>query len=201
MTAVQAQEFYDYLWRLRLDSYIKIDLENTGFYSIPDTIDSLDEAGTFKTTYIDYPATDFVIRAVASWETGEEPETYDESGCGFVFREESPGNHYLMYFGVDGRIHFGRVVDGELLLINQSNVAPIQSPSGSAEILLSVNKNSFTTFVNVAGRRTFFYPLDSVFKTGEKLGLAVVSGTSLGTNCKMENIELAVPGGGINNTP
>lgn len=86
------------------------------------------------------------------------------------------------------------MIDGELLLVNQSNIAPIHRPSGQAEFLLSVNKNSFTTYVSIDDGRTFFYPLDSVFKTGEKFGLAVVSGASLGTNCKMGNIELAVPG-------
>lgn len=86
------------------------------------------------------------------------------------------------------------MIDGELLLVNQSNIAPIHRPSDQAEFLLSVNKNSFTTYVSIDDTRTFFFPLVSVFKTGEKFGLAVVSGASLGTNCKMGNIELAVPG-------
>lgn len=152
--------------------------------------DSWNQVDWYRWTYVEYPAADFVIHAKASWETTSWGAMSQNSGCGFVFREGGPDNHYLMYLGINGRVYFYRTHDGKMEYIGNSVYYPIEAPSGEADIMLVAVGNRFYFYVN----GDYLYdPRDGYFQEG-KLGLTVLTGTAqdFGTRCKMEDIGLWV---------
>jgi hypothetical protein len=132
--------------------------------------------------------TDFVIRADASWDSASESANWFNSGCGFVFREKDVDNHYLAYLGLDGNVYFERTYQSNWKRLGNSWYGNLDIPEGSASIMLVVEGDSFTFFVNGERVRT---QIDSAMKEGD-LALTLVSGTNAGygTRCNMDNIEL-----------
>ncbi len=132
--------------------------------------------------------TDFVIRADASWDSASESANWFNSGCGFVFREKDVDNHYLAYLGLDGNVYFERSYKGNWKRLGHSWYGNLDIPKGSASIMLVVEGDSFTFFVNGERVRT---QIDSAMKEGD-LALTLLSGTNAGygTRCNMDNIEL-----------
>ena len=160
------------------------------YHPVPNYEDSWNQVDWYRWTYVGYPAANFVIRAKASWETTSWGAMSNLSGCGFVFRESGPENHYLMYLGISGRVYFYRTHDGKMEYIGNSVYYPVEAPSGEAEIMLVAVGNRFYLYVN----GDYLYdPSDGYFQEG-KLGLTVVTGTAqdFGTRCKMEDIGLWV---------
>jgi hypothetical protein len=160
------------------------------YHPVPIYEDSWNQVDWYRWTYVEYPAADFVIRAKASWETTSWGAMSQNSGCGFVFRESGPENHYLMYLGINGRVYFYRTHGGKMEYIGNSVYYPIETPSGEAEIMLVAVGNRFYFYVN----GDYLYdPRDGYFQEG-KLGLTVLTGTAqdFGTRCKMEDIGLWV---------
>jgi hypothetical protein len=132
--------------------------------------------------------TDFVIRADASWDSASDNANWFNSGCGFVFRAEDVDNHYLAYLGLDGKVYFTRFYRGNWKLLGSSWYGNVDIPAGSAKIMLVVEGDSFTFFVNDERVRT---QVDSALPEGD-LALTLLSGTNAGygTHCTMENIEI-----------
>jgi hypothetical protein len=160
------------------------------YHPVPNYEDSWNQVDWYRWTYVEYPAADFVIHAKASWETTSWGAMSQNSGCGFVFREGGPDNHYLMYLGINGRVYFYRTHDGKMEYIGNSVYYPIEAPSGEADIMLVAAGNRFYFYVN----GDYLYdPSDGYFQEG-KLGLTVLTGTAqdFGTRCKMEDIGLWV---------
>jgi hypothetical protein len=160
------------------------------YHPVPNYEDSWNQVDWYRWTYVEYPAANFVIRAKASWETTSWGAMSQNSGCGFVFRESGPENHYLMYLGISGRVYFYRTRDGKMEYIGNSIYYPVEAPSGEAEIMLVAVGNRFFFYVN----GDYLYdPRDGYFQEG-KLGLTVLTGTAqdFGTRCKMEDIGIWV---------
>ena len=132
--------------------------------------------------------TDFVIRADTSWDSASDNANWFNSGCGFVFRAEDNNNHYLVYLGLDGNVYFTRFYRGDWKMLGSSWYGNVDIPQGSASVMLVVEGDSFTFFVNGERVRT---QIDSAHKEGD-LALTLLSGTNAGygTRCTMENIEL-----------
>lgn len=146
----------------------------------------------YRVTYSDFSPSNFVVRATAFWQTSNVVGTTPKSGCGFVFREESEGNHFLIFLGMDGRIHMRRMLNGSEVNETQSVLVPIDVPEGNAEIMLAVSGSKVTFFVNGI---PWFDPQNYNLTFGN-FGLATVTGTSvgLGTECRMENVQLWIVG-------
>jgi hypothetical protein len=137
-----------------------------------------------------YP-TNFVIRADTSWDSASDNANWFNSGCGFVFRtQDDNDDHYLAYLGLDGNVYFIRWYQGNWKRLGSSWYGNVDIPAGSASVMLVVEGDSFTFFVNDERVRT---QVDSAIKDGD-LALTLLSGTNAGygTRCTMENIELWV---------
>jgi len=174
----------------RLNSEGVLNSTQGTYHAISDYEDSWNQIDWYRWTYIEYPAANFVIRAKASWDTTSRGGTSQNSGCGFIFRENGTENHYLMYLGLNGRVYFFRVHDGKKEYIGNSVYYPVEIPTGQAEIMLVANGNRFYFYVN----GDYLYdPMDGYFQEG-KLGLTVLTGNAqdFGTRCKMEDIGLWV---------
>lgn len=158
------------------------------YYKIPDYEDSWNQTDWHRWTYLDKSPANFVIKAKTSWDTTAVAGMTANSGCGFVFRENGTENYYLMYLGINGRVYLYRMKDGAMKYLGNSIYYPIQSPSGSAEIMLVVNDIRFTFFIN---EDNVYDIMDGYFLSG-KIGLTVMSGSAagFGTRCKMEDIVL-----------
>lgn len=139
-------------------------------------------------TYIEETPANFILRAKASWNTTAVAGMTANSGCGFVFRENGPENYYLIYLGINGRAYFYRMMEGAIKYLGNSIYYPIESPQGSADLMLYVNDIRFMLFVD---GENIYDVMDGYFMEG-KIGLTVLSGSAQGkgTTCRMENIEL-----------
>gem|GEM_PF-3556790 len=189
-TATQPQsipaEWDSVLQRLIDEKFISS--KNGSYYTLPDYEDSWNQTEWHRWTYLDKSPANFVIKAKASWETTAVAGMTANSGCGFVFRENGAENYYLMYLGINGRVYLYRMKDGAMKYLGNSTYYPIQSPAGSAEIMLVVNDIRFTFFIN---DDMVYDIMDGYFLSG-KIGQTVVTGSAagFGTRCKMENAVL-----------
>jgi hypothetical protein len=158
------------------------------YATIPDFDESWAQINWYQWLYTDYSPADFVIRADAAWISASEKANWWNSGCGFVFRVSPDGDHYLAYLALDGYVRFGRVHNGNPAYLGDSYYGKLDIPAGEAEIMLVVEGDTITFFVNdeqVHTRR------DTARSSGD-LALTLVSGTNLdfGTRCQMTGIEL-----------
>ncbi|NIS82360.1 MAG: hypothetical protein GTO14_19620 [Anaerolineales bacterium] len=175
-----------------------LDLFNEGYlgktegayFTVSDFDESWAQINWYQWWQTGYAPEDFVIRADASWDSASDTANWFSSGCGFVFREDGPENHYLAYLGLDGNVYFARSVRNNWSLLGTSWYGRVDVPSGEAEIVLIAEGDRFTFLVNgkrVANR------VDGSLAQGN-LALTLLSGTNAGygTRCQMTNIELWV---------
>ena len=162
------------------------------YSSVGDFEEAWAQIGWYQYWDIDEPPTNFVIRTDATWSSASKTANWDESGCGFVFHASDERNHAIAYLGLDGNVYVSHVVDGELTLVGSAYYDTLEVPDGSAELMLMVNGDKITFFVN--GQRVFS-GTDSLL-TGRldsaHLALTLVSGTNkdFGTRCQMVNTDL-----------
>ena len=189
-TATQPQKIpaaWDSVLQRLMDEKL-IPSKNGSYYTLPDYEDSWTQTEWHRWTYLDKSPANFVIKAKASWDTTAVAGMTANSGCGFVFRENGTENYYLMYLGINGRVYLYRMKDGAMKYLGNSTYYPIQSPAGSADIMLVVNDIRFTFFIN---DDMVYDIMDGYFLNG-KIGFTVVTGSAagFGTRCKMENAVL-----------
>jgi hypothetical protein len=181
-----ASSMFDEIVELAAYDYISTD--EGMFFTLEDFSESWAQINWYqwRPTYL-FP-TDFVVRADASWDSASDNANWFSSGCGFVFRETDVDNHYLVFLGLDGNVNFARSYRGDWKRLGSSYYGSVDIPEGSASIMLVVEGDSFTFFVNGERVRT---QVDSALKEGD-LGLTLLSGTNAGygTRCTMENVEL-----------
>lgn len=135
-----------------------------------------------------YAPTDFVLRADMQWESASERANFWNSGCGFVFRMNARGDHYLVFLGLDGNLYFYRKLDETISRLGSAPYREGLSVSGSSQMTLAMEGQTLTVFVN--GEQVYRQS-DETFSTG-LLGYALISGTNkgFGTRCLMTNVEL-----------
>jgi hypothetical protein len=175
---------------VELAAYDYISSEAGEYYRLDNFSESWAQINWYRywSTYI-FP-TDFVIRVDATWDSASEDANWFNSGCGFVFRAVDVDNHYLVYLGLDGNVYFTRFYRGDWKLLGSSWYGNVDIPSGSAELMLVVEGDSFTIFVDGERVRT---QIDSAIPEGD-LALTLNSGTNAGygTLCEMKNIDVWV---------
>ena len=175
---------------VELAAYDYISSVDGEYYQLKDFSESWAQINWYSywSTHI-FP-TDFVIRVDASWDSASESANWFNSGCGFVFRGIDNNNHYLVYLGLDGNVYFSRFYHGDYKFLGSSWYGNVDIPEGSAELMLVVEGDSFTFFVNGERVRT---QVDSAIPTGD-LALTLNSGTNAGygTLCEMKNIDIWV---------
>jgi hypothetical protein len=128
----------------------------------------------------------FVLRTDASWDSAS--DTPNDSGCGFVIRPDSKGNHYMTFLSMNGWSVVGEMKNEYWRYIQKKPVSGLAFPQGSAEIVLVVEDETITMLVN--GEKVM-RDVSLVAREGE-LALTILSGTNkgFGTSCTMENIDL-----------
>ena len=151
------------------------------------------EASWAQIDYYDFLPTghspgDFVLRADVQWESASERANFWNSGCGFVFRMNARGDHYLVFLGLDGNLYLYRKLDQVISRLGSGSYREEIRVSGSSQITLAVEGQWMTVFVN--GEQVYRQS-DDTFSAG-LLGYALASGTNkdFGTRCEMTNVEL-----------
>lgn len=132
--------------------------------------------------------TDYVVRGNATWDSASDKANWWFSGCGLVFRETNVDNHYMVFLGLDGYANMIRFRNGVFAELGRSFYGPVDVPRGSAELMLVVEGNQFTFYVD--GERVL-QRQDSAHAEGE-LAYTLNSGTNKdwGTRCQLNNVEL-----------
>jgi len=185
-STAQAQPMLDLIQELYSNGYLTTTAGT--YYSLEDFDESWAQINWYMWWHTDFSPTNFVIRAQAYWDSASDKANWWNSGCGFVFRESGKDNHYAVQLGLDGWVYLWRIVRGVWAPLGESYYGKVDVPSGEAEIMLVMEGEMITFFVNgekVHSRR------DSALASG-KLALTLLSGinTDFGTRCQMSNIEL-----------
>jgi len=183
---VQAQPMLDAVQKLVADGYLS---KSDGvFHALDDFDESWAQLNWYRFWDTDYSPSDFVVRANAKWVSASRTADWWNSGCGFVFREQSEDNHYLAYLGLDGRVYFSAFRKGVFVDLGGATYGKVDVPEGEAQIMLVVAGDKFVFFVN---DKRVYSKTDRSFKSGA-LALTLLSGTNkdFGTRCHMTDIEL-----------
>jgi hypothetical protein len=182
----QAEPLAQVVRQLVADGYLT---HSEGAYSaLPDFLESWAQINYYQWRPTGFEPADFVVRADTSWTSASDTANWFASGCGFVFREMSRDNHYLIFLSLDGYVRLSDVRNGVFHILGDEYYGKVGAATGSAQVMLVVEGSVFNYFVN--GERVLTRESAS-FPEG-RLGLTLVSGTnkSFGTRCSMKNIEL-----------
>jgi hypothetical protein len=135
-----------------------------------------------------YKPTNFVIRADASWDSASKIANWADSGCGFVYHENGKYDHHRTYLAMDGYVYSSRYVKDVYSPLSKGYYGKLKTPSDSANIMLVVDQQWVTFFVN--GKKVVHFQ-DSKLKGGY-LAYTLVSGTNkdYGIHCNYTNVEL-----------
>jgi hypothetical protein len=182
----EAKQFFTRVRELYEQGYLS--RTDGTYFTIPDFDENWAQINWYQWYYTGYSPADFIIRADAAWESASDKANWWNSGCGFVFRVSPDGDHYMAYLALDGDVRFQRLVNEVSAYLGDSYYGKLNIPAGEAEIMLVVEGDIITFFVNgekVHTRR------DTALPSGD-LALTLVSGTNLdfGTRCQMTDIEL-----------
>ncbi len=135
-----------------------------------------------------YSPTNFVIHTQTSWWSASRTADWWASGCGFVFHETDAKNHYFIGLALDGVVSLHKMENGNFTALASNTYIDKNTPDGSAEITLAVDKGKITFFVN---GKEILSDVDDSLAAGD-LALSLISGTNkdFGTRCQMTDIEL-----------
>ena len=182
----QAQPMSDRIKELHASGVLST---STGTYHpLPDFDSSWAQINYYDFLLTGLAPTNFLLTTEASWESASEIANWWNSGCGFVFRMNARGDHYLAYLGLDGWFYLYRNLDHTITLVGKGYYDEVEIPKGSAELMLVVEGDWITLFVNGEQVQR---KQESTFSSG-LLGYALASGTNkeFGTRCQMLDTEL-----------
>lgn len=131
---------------------------------------------------------DFALRADMAWESASATANLWNSGCGFVFRVNARGDHYLALLSSDGWYSLYLNLDGTLTRLGRSRYSEESAPQRNVDVMVVVERDSITVFVDHV---QIHRQQDPTLSAG-LLGYALASGTNkgFGTRCRMTNVEL-----------
>ena len=147
---------------------------------------------SYEWTETGVTAKNFIVRADFEWSNAG--NTANLSGCGFVFRSQSNGDHYLIILDAASGVKLASSTDrGTYSMGSPQNGDPKISDFGSGpyQANLTMIVNEFKTYVYLNDIYQGEYQLlDYRITESGILGNAVLSGTSegFGTRCNMTNV-------------
>lgn len=157
------------------------------YYQLPDFTANWAMKGNYDILLTEHTISDFVVLSNSEWESAGDVIKYSNAGCGFVFRLNARGDHYLIFPGSDGVAYLYLVKNHQLELLDFGRFRDTISVSGSARLLVAAQGERITLFVNDTQIiQTKDHSLSAGF-----LGYSIASGTNkdFGTSCRMtENI-------------
>ncbi len=130
---------------------------------------------------------DFIIRTDVSWESAS--NTPDDSGCGFVFREQPNKDHYVIYIAMNGYLQAAHNLSSNWVNMGDAYYGK-GSLSAKHNLTLVVSGNTFSVLVDDKFIRKYSGFKDKL--TSGELAYTVISGTNkdFGTRCQFENTQL-----------
>ncbi len=130
----------------------------------------------------------FAIRADVAWDSAMPNSNPSKAGCGFVFHENGPDNLHMTLLNLDGIVRNYRIEKKVFTNLKGNYAGKFKIPADSAKIMLVVDYQWITIFVN--GKRVVRFE-DNHLKDGG-LAFAVSSGSNndFGTRCSFTNVEL-----------
>ena len=173
---------------LQEDHNLASAFSSAAYQSLPDFDASWAQINYYDWKPTGYTPTDFIIRADVSLESATDKANWWNSGCGFVFRMNARGDHYLAFISLDGWFNFYRNLDYTITRIGRWKFGVLENNKTNTKIMLVAEGDWFTFYVND----------DEIHRQQEKtlksglLGYAIISGTNkgFGTHCKITNVEL-----------
>lgn len=92
-------------------------------------------------------AADFLAAAELTWEVAGSDANWSQCGCGFVFRLNARGDHYLIYLGLDGHVYLYRNLEGSQVLLADWYAGPVDIPAGEGELALAARGGQLCAWV------------------------------------------------------
>lgn len=158
------------------------------FYSLPDFEERWAMRDFYDFALTEQTISDFVLVSTLEWDSAGSNVDYSNAGCGYVFRLNPRGDHYLIYLGADGRAYLYLAYNHTLKQIGREPYTDSNTLSGKAKILLTVQGDRIILFIDDVQVLDF---QDSTLQKGY-LGQAIASGTNsgYGTHCQMTDNQL-----------
>lgn len=158
------------------------------YHNLPDFGANLAQINHYDYLLSEFAPADFVVRSQVEWLSASETSNWSSSGCGYVFRLNARGDHYLAFLALDGRFYLYRNLKETIQSVGSWYYGEVGRPQGKAELMLAVEGARISFFVD--GHRVHTQE-DNTLSSGY-LGFAVVSGTNRpsGMDCQMTDLEL-----------
>lgn len=183
----EASSIYNEVQSLYEDGY----LTSTGgeYQKLPSFSESWAQLQWFSWWPTDFEPTDFVISTTVEWDTASNTSDWFSTGCGFVFRADDHGNnYYVIFLTLDGFAEIMRNSNSNLISLGRSYYGRLDTPSGTAELVLTMQGSTINIFVN--GEHVISRTDKRV--TDGYLAHTLLSGTNkdYGTKCTFKNTSL-----------
>jgi hypothetical protein len=136
---------------------------------------------------IPFSPSNFVITSNISWMSAS--SAADSSGCGFTFRIQENGDHYMFYVSLKGYVEMGRTIARRWQSMGRGTFGnPDQN--GRAKLTLIAEDITFRVLIDGELIKTYT-GFSGKMITGD-LAYTILSGTNkdYGTECKFENTQL-----------
>ena len=158
------------------------------YFQLEDFKDSWAQINWYRREPTKFVVDNFVIRAHIEYESASRSANWYASGCGFTFREDRAGDHYLIYPALDGYVYFYAVRYGELLYLGEAYYGQPKTPAGSLDLMLVIEDDWIFAYINDV--KTLI--MQNIWFTEGTLGYSLTSGinTDFGTRCEFSNVEL-----------
>lgn len=158
------------------------------FYRVQDFTGEWAKLSYFHWWPLDRRPSNFALRADVAWDTAMPNSNPSKAGCGFVFQENGMDNLHMTLLNLDGIVRNYRIEKKVFTNLKGNYAGKFKIPADSAKIMLVVDYQWITIFVN--GKQVVRFE-DNHLKDGG-LAFAVASGSNndFGTRCSFTNVEL-----------
>jgi hypothetical protein len=160
------------------------------YHALPDFEANWARINHYDFLLAEFAPADFVVSAHVEWDSASSRANWENSGCGFVFRMNAGGDHYLTFLGLDGNVYLYRNIADSIQRVGAWYYGAVGRPQGSADLILLSQGTHLAFLVN--GQLVHSLE-DSTLRSGY-LGYALVSGTNkdYGIKCTMNHVQLWV---------
>lgn len=178
----QAQPMYERVQKLLADSDLRS--ADGAYHPVENFDQTWFDTKNYRGWRTGVSATNFVIRADASWRATSTTAEGAKTGCGFMYGETDPDHFHTSFLGMDGIVHTYRARGAERIEMKGGKYFGTVNSIGSAELMLVVEDHLMTFFVN--GDQVVRFK-DPYILSGH-ISLTVLTGSPSGFQCKMTNI-------------
>ncbi len=145
---LQASSFMEIIAKLKDEG--KLSTSDGFYYHLDDVDQSVASRGEYFWIPTDYSPVNFVLRAHAAWQTGDANADWSVSGPGFLFHESGDNRFYAVFLRLNGQVDVYRidVEHNSFFYVANKKIANIGKPDGKADLMLVVERNSLSFYVD-----------------------------------------------------